>query len=118
MLDGNYMRSHTAVVRPLISRPQALLDGVREEMHPLIDLPLRVLTVLIGGYVLTSLAAVALGAALSVTPADQPLLAVQISSTFYAVVTLWVFAVQSVWLGIGGLVVAGLFGAGLIIVIL
>lgn len=72
-----------------------------------LDITLRVLFALLGGYVLANLGAVALAALLPVARVDAALISIQLSFVIYACAVVWVFAARSaIWAVSGLLLVA------------
>lgn len=68
-----------------------------------IDISLRVLFALIGGYLLANLGSVAFAAVLPLSRVDAALVSIQISFAVYACAVVWVFTARSAWRAILGL---------------
>lgn len=68
-----------------------------------LDVSLRVLFALVGGYALANLGAVAFAAVLPLSRVDSALVSIQISFALYACAVVWVFTAHSAWRAIAGL---------------
>ncbi|WP_022960861.1 DUF3649 domain-containing protein [Halopseudomonas pelagia] len=74
-------------------------------MRLCMDLLLRVLVAVLGGYALVNLGAVAFATLLPLTRVDAALISIQISFALYACAVVWVFSARSAWRAIAGLLV-------------
>lgn len=68
-----------------------------------VDIFLRVLFALVGGYLLANLGAVAFTALLPLSRVDAALVSIQLSFAVYACAVVWVFTARSAWRAIAGL---------------
>lgn len=72
-------------------------------MRLCVDVSLRVLFALVGGYLLANLGAVAFTALLPLSRVDAALVSIQLSFAVYACAVVWVFTARSAWRAILGL---------------
>lgn len=101
----------------LITMASSLKSSDKELFRYRIDVTLRILFAVIGGYALTSLAAIFLSYALPLSKSDAVVLASTLSFALYTGAIIWVFSVKSLRSAGLGLAVPSLVLGALILTI-
>ncbi|WP_339843881.1 iron transporter [uncultured Halopseudomonas sp.] len=83
-----------------------------------INVSIRVLFALVGGYAVANLGAVAFAALLPLSQVDAALVSVQVSFALYACVVVWVFTARNLWWAIVGPLGVAVFCSPVIILLL